>query len=1710
MPSPVEEAQAAGYSDAEINAYLAPRMADALSAGYSQDEVNNYLGIKPPPKFDDDAVRQQINANLAAAPKPVTSFTDALQAGWQMGTTSLSIKPPTKTLAEDAPWSSRMAYNLAEMTGDVPAMAAGFAIGGGLGVETGPGAAITGAAGAFALPAALRGTLMDAYEKGQFTNFRDFWSRVAPIFIDTAKSWVTGAATGGAGKAAELAAPAIEAALPAAISPAVASATKTAAEIATMTTVGKGLEGQVPSAQDFIDAAIMLGGLKFAEMGAGKLRSIYARTGVPPSAVAADAAKDPTILQDLASNKPMPDAYADRMTATPGAGEATPESAATVAPPRVPFTPDFPDVVVQQPHGSPAHYLDHPDYAAAKAGDPEAAVRFVGDTIDPAKIDALRAAIGDSKPTVVAVHGEEAAGLNAIPERFAKVLSDALGLPVDTDIVQANRPGRTGQNAEYRMSVHSKFDGPVQPGHDYLIVDDNVTQGGTLADLRSYIESQGGHVVAASTLTGSRASEILAPRAETLRALRARFPALESRWQGTFGHDFNGLTEGEARYLLRSKGSDSRGDRIIARAQEGTAPEIRRDRRPGGEEGYGGEDSEDGGDDGGVEPPHGPLDGGSGPGGSSQAADAEHPATPGTASPPPGMSRSEYMQWVHQQNLDYIHRDRPYYQKVAAGWIDPVRQARGEHHLITVPEAEARLAELDRMEFQPTQYPPEAVDAFYGQYLERHGGAGASEGGDGQAGDGQGGRGTGPAGRDGSQAGGDAGGGGTGGNGGAGPPDTVAGLPASGRPPGPPAALDAAKSVILSHLSIGEAAPRRPWTFARLYTDVVNKLFPIEQAVTRTAGTDVLPAADDAGKLARLMSGATGIADRFLRYNTLDFATRQPNGPGLETILKPVADDMDGFRAYAAAQRALELESRDIRTGFDLDAARIVADQGADRYAKPLADLIDFQNRTATYLRDAGVLSRAGYDAMRGANKLYVPFQRVMEDEAGTGISGGASLQASNPVKGIKGSQREVVDPIESIIRNTYLFTQMAERNVVGTKLVDMLNAASETQPGHEAAPDPQAANALRAEGVANPEDLAPLMLSMAPVREGEIRILRDGAAETYKVDPELARAMKGLDAQSMGDIERMLRPFANALRAGAVLQPDFVLRHSIRDFLYATVTHPGLFSPMDLVRGFTSMAMKDADYQDWLSSGGAGVSMVSLDRRYLQQSIDQLTGTGILERAWNVIDNPNATLGQKAGAVAGVPLDAARKFLLNPMQMAVHFAESATHIGTFIKAKNEMLADQPEGATLTKAQTLEAGFASRDIAVDASRMGAKIRTLNALSAFSNIVIQDSDRVVRAFVKSPMATAIKVAGAISLPSALVWMNGKDDSRYEDAPDWERDLFWVIPTDRWEDASPKDYAARPDDPKLRRQAADGGYQVNNGITFRVPKPWGMGLVFGSGVERSLDSFAAHKPDAFKGLAASMGAVSLPSLIPNAITPIIEQYANRSMFTNRTLVPDQMEKFLPEYQYTPYTSETAKALGQIIGAFPGVEQAKTEQGAAGGVARALSSPILMENYLRAWTGNLGTYALQLADAGLRKAGVVPDPPNLPASTLADIPFVRAFIVRSPSSSAQSIQDFQDDYERNKIYYDTWMGMAKEGNGGAMQRVQQAGGPAIFATLDGMHTALAMQSKLVRDVYRNPDMPPDEKRQLIDTAYWRMSEIAKNGVTAQRQIRAALSPQ
>ena len=93
-----------------------------------------------------------------------------------------------------------------------------------------------------------------------------------------------------------------------------------------------------------------------------------------------------------------------------------------------------------------------------------------------------------------------------------------------------------------RLARQPDFEGAVTQGRDYVLVDDFVGMGGTLANLRGFIEAQGGKVVAAVTLTGKPYSAKLALDAEQLQELREKHGTeLETWWQENFNHAYTAL-----------------------------------------------------------------------------------------------------------------------------------------------------------------------------------------------------------------------------------------------------------------------------------------------------------------------------------------------------------------------------------------------------------------------------------------------------------------------------------------------------------------------------------------------------------------------------------------------------------------------------------------------------------------------------------------------------------------------------------------------------------------------------------------------------------------------------------------------------------------------------------------------------------------------------------------------------------------------------------------------------------------------------------------------------------------------------------------------------------------------------------------------------------------------------------------------------------------
>ena len=143
--------------------------------------------------------------------------------------------------------------------------------------------------------------------------------------------------------------------------------------------------------------------------------------------------------------------------------------------------------------------------------------------------------------------------MNALPQQYAEHLAVALGGTVDVDIVQAARVGRTSLTGIERFLWQPKFDGEVRNDVAYVLVDDVLTLGGTLACLRSHIIGRGGTVCASTALAHrSGRDQRLASSPETCDRLTRVFgDDIRGFWRREIGHDPYSLTEAEAGYLCR-------------------------------------------------------------------------------------------------------------------------------------------------------------------------------------------------------------------------------------------------------------------------------------------------------------------------------------------------------------------------------------------------------------------------------------------------------------------------------------------------------------------------------------------------------------------------------------------------------------------------------------------------------------------------------------------------------------------------------------------------------------------------------------------------------------------------------------------------------------------------------------------------------------------------------------------------------------------------------------------------------------------------------------------------------------------------------------------------------------------------------------------------------------------------------------------------------
>ena len=858
---------------------------------------------------------------------------------------------------------------------------------------------------------------------------------------------------------------------------------------------------------------------------------------------------------------------------------------------------------------------------------------------------------------------------------------------------------------------------------------------------------------------------------------------------------------------------------------------------------------------------------------------------------------------------------------------------------------------------------------------------------------------------------------------------------------------------IQSTIKYGSDVKQASPTLNDVYRAVVDELNPLKEAkkIVEAAKGGKLRPQDDFFTLAWLTRGWARKAEQYLKWGTFQHDAAQGvkfTGKAFEEIVKPIekAGHMQILDAYLLAKRASndprliekykhQLPEEVLRNGAaDIEARYPAIKQAADELYKYNDQLLD-------YLVDSGRIAQETANAVRQKNLFYAPFYRVLDSQSSpSGLAKNRFANLTNPVK--KLSQKaagDIYSPVENILYNTYAIINAAERNRIGAAIIK----AEKEVPGigglverlpvdmkpFTVKPEEMAAHFKRMgqdagidfdEFGIDPKDIGSLTAwrpNYTP-KPGEVIFYDKGTPKVYQLAPDLYEAITKVNTDTLDMATKIASLPAKWLRVGATLSPEFVGRNPFRDQMTAFVFSKYGYRPfVDLVGGIAHMAKQDATWQRFNASGAAHAALVSLDRNYLTKNLREMLDR---KKVSTIVKNP-----------------------VKVLQILSELTEEGTRVGEFARAQKK------EGQSFDA--LLKSGIAGRDVTLDFARIGAKTKSMNAITAFWNAQVQGVDKMIREFKENPTKTYSKAVIGITVPSVLLWAAQKDDPHYQELPTWRKIMCWNIVTHK-EDGS-----------------------LNH--VWSIPKPFELGLLFGSFPEMMLDYWKEKDPKAVEELAAQIIQGVSPGFIPTGLLPVVEIMGGKSFFFDRPIVSRSKEDLEPVLQYGPHTSETVRLLAEGMNKVPYLKK--------------IASPDKIQHLILGYTAGLGRVALEQTDKIVRELGVLDVKPD-PSMTLSDIPGIRAFVARFPSSSSRSIEQFYDRYTEMKTKFES--AKEKAGVRGIGLQIPQ---PDTLRQYEQTAKALSVLRKAVDLTWRSKTMTPEKKRETMDRIYMNMINVSRNAL-------------
>lgn len=454
---------------------------------------------------------------------------------------------------------------------------------------------------------------------------------------------------------------------------------------------------------------------------------------------------------------------------------------------------------------------------------------------------------------------------------------------------------------------------------------------------------------------------------------------------------------------------------------------------------------------------------------------------------------------------------------------------------------------------------------------------------------------------------------------------------------------------------------------------------------------------------------------------------------GLQQQLDEGGLDANGRERVEARIAELKKRERFIMASPEVYEKAIKKIEAAfPKWIEAQKELVKYNQALLKMLENSGIISHDLYYDLVHRYPNYVPLQRDFGTEEGLSkfVEGRGLVNVQNPLKRLRGSERDVIDPLDQIIRNTYAFESVAARQGVAREIVKRYDN------GEYDGLMEQVEDRHHAPG------------------ESIFYVYENGEKRLFKTDKDIYEALVrsvGASPQESNILTKMLSAPTRALRYGTTHSLTFGVGNLMRDtFSYAVLGKD--FRPVvDTVNGFMALITNEELVRDFMRNGGLQESSWLSDNKR-EELIRLLKGRKTWKDNAALNYNPISLYFKLSGAFAEV-------------------SEQASRLGQYKRLLDKGYSKE------------DAIFETRDN-MNFMRAGNVGRSLNRFVPFYNASLQGVDKLCRTMYhdgkwdKKALARGLMYLTTLSLASCL-YNYGDDDRRekYMNLRPWRKNMFW---------------------------------------------------------------------------------------------------------------------------------------------------------------------------------------------------------------------------------------------------------------------------------------------------------------------------------------------